>query len=78
MTSGYSPSSIIIGNVVYDVHANADFDGDGTVDFFDYDAFVACFEGLFCPPGKTADFDGDGTVDFFDYDAYVTAFEGGC
>ncbi|MEK6704021.1 MAG: hypothetical protein AABZ53_17325 [Planctomycetota bacterium] len=56
----------------------ADFDGDGTVDFFDYDAFVNCFEGLFCPPGKTADFDGDGSVDFFDYDAFVVAFETGC
>ncbi|MEK6701384.1 MAG: hypothetical protein AABZ53_03910 [Planctomycetota bacterium] len=56
----------------------ADFDGDGTVDFFDYDAFVACFEGGACPPGKTADFDGDGTVDFFDYDAFVVAFETPC
>ncbi|MEK6703970.1 MAG: hypothetical protein AABZ53_17060 [Planctomycetota bacterium] len=56
----------------------ADFDGDGTVDFFDYDAFVNCFEGLFCPPGKTADFDGDGSSDFFDYDAFVVAFEAGC
>ncbi len=56
----------------------ADFDGDGTVDFFDYDAFVTCFEGGACPPGKTADFDGDGTVDFFDYDAFVVAFETPC
>ncbi|MEK6701594.1 MAG: hypothetical protein AABZ53_04975, partial [Planctomycetota bacterium] len=56
----------------------ADFDGDGTPDFFDYDAFVVCFEGGACPEGKTADFDGDGSVDFFDYDAFVVAFEGGC
>ncbi|MEK6701185.1 MAG: Ig-like domain-containing protein, partial [Planctomycetota bacterium] len=56
----------------------ADFDGDGTVDFFDYDAFVACFEGGTCAPGKTADYDGDGTVDFFDYDAFVVAFETPC
>ncbi len=56
----------------------ADFDGDGTVDFFDYDAFVRCFEGGTCPPGKTADFDGDGSVDFFDYDAFVVEFEAGC
>ncbi len=56
----------------------ADFDCDGTVDFFDYDAFVNCFEGMFCAPDKTADFDGDGTVDFFDYDAFVVAFEAGC
>ncbi|MEK6701539.1 MAG: S8 family serine peptidase [Planctomycetota bacterium] len=57
---------------------SADFDADGTVDFFDYDAFVNCFEGTACPPGATADFDGDDTVDFFDYDAFVVAFEAGC
>jgi len=56
----------------------ADFDGDGFVDFFDFDAYVACFEGTVCPPGKTADFDGDGFVDFFDFDAYLAAFEAGC
>ncbi|MEK6700875.1 MAG: hypothetical protein AABZ53_01305 [Planctomycetota bacterium] len=56
----------------------ADFDGDGTADFFDYDAYVVCFEGGACPPGKSADFDADGTVDFFDYDAFVVSFESGC
>ena len=56
----------------------ADFDGDGTVDFFDYDAYVNCFEGIVCPPGKDADFDGDGSADFFDYDAFVVAFETPC
>ena len=56
----------------------ADFDGDGFVDFFDFDAYAQCFEGGTCPPGKTADFDGDGFVDFFDFDAFVAAFEAGC
>ncbi len=56
----------------------ADFNCDGALDFFDYDAFVVCFEGGRCPPGKTADFDGDGATDFFDYDAFVIAFEVGC
>ncbi|MEK6700702.1 MAG: PQQ-binding-like beta-propeller repeat protein [Planctomycetota bacterium] len=56
----------------------ADFNSDGTLDFFDYDAFVTCFEGGTCSPGKSADFDADGTVDFFDYDAFVVAFETGC
>ncbi|MEK6701632.1 MAG: hypothetical protein AABZ53_05170, partial [Planctomycetota bacterium] len=55
-----------------------DFNGDGTVDFFDYDSFVQCFDGGTCLPGANADFDGDGVVDFFDYDAFVVAFEGGC
>ncbi len=56
----------------------ADFDGDGFVDFFDFDAFAGCFEGGTCPDGRTADFDGDGFVDFFDFDAFVAAFEQGC
>ncbi|MEK7755596.1 MAG: hypothetical protein AAB385_00075, partial [Planctomycetota bacterium] len=42
----------------------ADFDGDGTVDFFDYDAYGNCFEGIVCRAGKDADFDGEGTADF--------------
>ncbi len=57
----------------------ADFDGDGFVDFFDFDAYAGCFEDPNnCPPGKDADFDNDGFVDFFDFDAYVAAFEIGC
>jgi hypothetical protein len=55
----------------------ADFNGDGFVDFFDYDDFVRCFESGVCPPGRTADFNGDGFADFFDYDDFVRAFEGG-
>ncbi len=56
----------------------ADFNGDGFVDFFDFDDFVACFEGLACPPGQDADFNDDGFADFFDYDDFVAAFENGC
>jgi hypothetical protein len=56
-----------------------DFNFDGFVDFFDYDAFVDCFErpGA-CPYENAADFNADGFVDFFDYDAFVNAFELGC
>jgi subtilisin family serine protease len=56
----------------------ADFNGDGFLDFFDYDAFVECFEGNACPPRRSADFNADGFADFFDYDAYIEAFEAGC
>ncbi len=56
----------------------ADFNNDGVVDFFDYDEFVNCFEGVFCPPWTTADFNNDGVVDFFDYDEFVLAFETPC
>ncbi len=75
------------GTVTLRLHTNtvytppgceADFNGDGFVDFFDFDDFVACFEGVVCPPGKSADFNGDGFADFFDYDDFVLAFETGC
>lgn len=55
----------------------ADFNCDGFLDFFDYDAFVDCFETEVCGAGS-ADFNGDGFVDFFDYDEFVLAFEAGC
>jgi uncharacterized protein (TIGR03790 family) len=55
----------------------ADFNRDGFVDFFDYDAFVGCFGGE-CGPGESPDFNEDGFADFFDFDQYVTAFEAGC
>ena len=52
----------------------ADFNGDGFLDFFDYDEFVGAFEA----GGAGADFNGDGFLDFFDYDEFVGAFEVGC
>ncbi len=56
-----------------------DFNCDGFVDFFDYDDFVAAFEGGPPPACRAdADFNGDGFVDFFDYDDFVAAFESGC
>jgi hypothetical protein len=61
-----------------DLACSADFNGDGFLDFFDYDDYVACFEGSGCPPGRDADFNGDGFVDFFDYDEFVFNFETGC
>ncbi len=60
------------------VSSVADFNQDGFLDFFDFDDFVACFEGFACPPGVEADFNQDGFVDFFDYDDFVFRFEAGC
>lgn len=57
----------------------ADFNNDGFIDFFDYDAYVECFETGECVRARTADFNEDGFADFFDYDAFVEVFEtGGC
>ncbi len=56
----------------------ADYNRDGFVDFFDFDDFVSCFEGVSCVAGQDADFNDDGFVDFFDFDDFVLAFEEGC
>lgn len=55
----------------------ADFDNDGFVDSFDYNSFVACFEGD-CQFGQSADIDRDGFIDGFDYDMFISVFEQGC
>jgi hypothetical protein len=57
---------------------STDFNGDGFVDFFDYGAYVECFEGGVCLGGRDADFNRDGFVDFFDYAGFVEVFETGC
>jgi hypothetical protein len=56
-----------------------DINEDGFVDFFDYIAFVDCFEsGEGCGRFNVGDFNQDGFTDFFDYAAFVEAFEVGC
>lgn len=53
---------------------DADFNGDGFLDFFDYGEFVEAFEA----GTERADFNFDGFIDFFDYAEFVEAFEIGC
>jgi hypothetical protein len=69
-------SFVITGPVA--AACRADINGDGFIDFFDFDDFVSCFEGSACPAGTDADFNADGFVDFFDFDDFVAAFEVGC
>jgi hypothetical protein len=52
----------------------ADFNGDGFLDFTDFDDFVGAFEA----GTANADFNGDGFLDFTDFDDFVAAFEAGC
>jgi|GEM_PF-6985153 len=52
----------------------ADFNGDGFLDFTDFDDFVTAFEN----GDASADFNGDGFLDFTDFDDFVAAFEQGC
>jgi hypothetical protein len=52
----------------------ADFNGDTSVDFFDYLDFVAAFSSN----NPSADFNGDTNIDFFDYLDFVASFSSGC
>jgi hypothetical protein len=52
----------------------ADFNGDGSLDFFDYLDFVAAFSAA----TPDADFNADSVIDFFDYLDFVAAFSSGC
>lgn len=52
----------------------ADFNGDTTLDFFDYLDFV----DVFAANAPSADFNADSVVDFFDYLDFVAAFAAGC
>jgi hypothetical protein len=52
----------------------ADFNCDGTPDFFDYLDFAAAFDANH----PIADFNADGSVDFFDYLDFAAAFDAGC
>jgi len=53
---------------------DADFTGDGELDFFDMSAFFGAFAaGVF-----SADLTGDGVLDFFDVSAFLGAYATGC
>jgi FG-GAP repeat len=52
----------------------ADLTGDGLLDFFDVQAFLA----LLAAEDPASDFNNDGIIDFFDVAAYLAAFSAGC
>ncbi len=52
----------------------ADLNSDGTLDFFDIQAFL----GSFAAGAPAADFNADGVLDFFDVQAYLGLFAAGC
>ncbi len=51
-----------------------DFNGDGSLNFFDISAFLAAFSAMDAP----ADFNGDGSFNFFDISEFLAAFSAGC
>lgn len=56
------------------VRCRADFNDDGSVDFFDYLDFV----GAFSQQLPSADINADGEIDFFDYLDFVARLSVGC
>ena len=52
----------------------ADMTGDGTLDIFDFFAFLDAFNA----GSMQADFTGDGLLDIFDVFAYLDEFNAGC
>lgn len=62
------------GTLTIERFCPADFNGDGSLDFFDYLDFVDAYSaGL-----SSADFNGDSVIDFFDYLDFVDAYSLGC
>ena len=51
-----------------------DFNGDGTLDFFDVSAFI----NAFAAQDPAADLNGDRAYDFFDVSAFINAYSAGC
>jgi hypothetical protein len=60
--------------LVLSTGCDADFNADGTVDFFDYLDFASAFDA----DAPAADFNHNQVVDFFDYLDFVAAFDVGC
>ncbi|MEX0875917.1 MAG: GC-type dockerin domain-anchored protein [Phycisphaerales bacterium] len=52
----------------------ADFNNDGSVNFFDISAFLTAFNG----GDQAADVTGDGVLNFFDVSSFLGAFSAGC
>lgn len=63
-----------VDNARIDFGCLADFDGNSSVDFFDYLEFVDALAA----EDRLADVTGDGIVDFFDYLEFVIALDAGC
>lgn len=63
---------------VFDVQCGsdcqADFTGDGVLDFFDVSGFISAYNAQ----SPEADINGDGAFDFFDISAYINLFSAGC
>lgn len=82
-TEGETIRSFVVSNasgnleldeLVFVLACPADFDTNGTLNFFDVSAFISAY--LAAAP--QADFVADGNFNFFDVSAFVTAYTSGC
>jgi hypothetical protein len=65
---------LVVTDAVCDAGCYPDFTGDGTLDLFDFLAFVNAFNAH----DPSADCIPDGTLDLFDFLCFVNAFNAGC
>ncbi|KAA0215057.1 MAG: hypothetical protein DYG94_03575 [Leptolyngbya sp. PLA3] len=72
--SGWNVDDVSIWGVVPSADCVPDFNDDGTLDFFDVQAFLAAFSAH----DPSADLTNDGTFDFFDVLTYLNVFSAGC
>jgi len=61
-------------SLLSEASCQADFTGDGELNFFDVSAFL----GAFSAAQPDGDFNGDGSYNFFDVSAFLAAFSAGC
>jgi subtilase family protein len=71
-TQGYA--LVITGDVTEASACAADWNGDGVLDFFDVQAFLADFSAM----AAAADINNDGSFDFFDIQEFLNMFSAGC
>lgn len=75
--TGTSDQTVALGDFTLtlgEAPCAADFDGNGTLNFFDVSAFVTAFGAM----DPAADLNGNGVWNFFDVSEFITLFAAGC
>lgn len=70
------PGPVRQSSFIYELEAScpADFNSDGQLDFFDFDAFLAAFQAQ----DSASDLNGDALFTFHDLAQFIAAFNAGC
>lgn len=75
--TGYTPLAMfqfVLYGPSDDIFEPCDYNGDGSIDFFDVSAFLQDFNAM----DPQADLNNDGNWDFFDVSLFLQAFNAGC